>query len=184
MISALLALSLAAAPAVLDPPFPRGAGERVKDEGARMLAQEEWTPPPEMDEEEHRPRLFLSAWGGTALSAGGSGRSSTLFGGEVDWAFDSLDLGVAGYGYRNLPDASRTWTPVALLRLTERFRTGSGIEATFGFGVGAGRKTGWSAWYQLALGMRVPLGPVFAAGELAFEQNDIFRLAAGVGVAF
>jgi hypothetical protein len=185
VISTLLALSLAAAPLPppLSPSLPRSGGDG-RGEGALTLAQEEWNPPPEYGEEEHRPHLFLSGWGGTALSGGGSGRSSTLYGGEIAWAFESLDLGVSGWQYKNLPDASRTWTPVALLRLTERFKTRAGVEATFGFGLGAGRRTGWSAWYQLALGMRLPLGPMFLGGELAFEQNDILRLAAGVGVAF
>jgi hypothetical protein len=50
--------------------------------------------------------------------------------------------------------------------------------------VGAGRPRGWRAWYQLAIGMRVPLGPLFLAGELAFEQYDLLRLGGGLGVAF
>lgn len=147
------------------------------------LAQEEWEAPG-YDDDGARPRLLLSAWGGEALDAGGAGRGSTLLGGEAAWAFDALDLGVAGYGYRTLVDAKRDWTPVVLLRLTERFRTRRGVEAAFSFGVGAGRPDDWIAWFQVALGVRVNLGPLFLGGELAFEQYDLLRLAAGLGVAF
>ncbi len=179
MISTLLALSLAAVTTARPEPLePVGADAR---EG---LAQDDYAPLPDEDEGGRRPRLLLSAWGGEALSGGGSGRSSQLFGGEVAWAFEALDVGLAGYGYRDLPDASRRWTPVALVRLTERFKTRGGVEAAFGFGIGAGRRAGWSAWYQIALGVRVGLGPLFLGGELAFEQYDLLRLAAGVGVAF
>lgn len=136
------------------------------------------------DEVEEGPRLFLSAWGGEALDEGGAGRSSGVLGGEVAWAFDSLDLGLAGYGYRDLEDAERSWTPVALLRVTQRFETRRGIEATFSFGIGAGRPDDWTAWYQVALGARVGLGPLFLGGEIAFEQLGILRLLAGLGAAF
>ncbi len=138
----------------------------------------------EEDEGEARPHVLLSAWGGTALGEGGSGRSSTILGGEAAWAFESLDLGVAGYGYQRLPDSSREWTPVALLRITQRFRTGRSVEAAFTFGIGAGRPDGWTAWYQVAIGGRADLGPMFLGGEIAFEQLDILRLAAGLGVRF
>ncbi len=151
---------------------------------AAPLAQEEWEAPGYDDDDGRRPRLLLSVWGGEALDAGGAGRGSTLLGGEVAWAFDALDLGVAGYGYRTLVDAKRDWTPILLLRLTERFRTRRGLEAAFSFGVGAGRPDDWIAWFQVALGVRVNLGPVFLGGELAFEQNDLLRLAAGLGVGF
>ena len=155
------------------------------DAGPRGLAQEEgWELPPEDEDEEGRRRIRLAVWGGEALDTGGNGRSSGLLGGEAAWAFDSVDLGVSGYGYRSLRDADRTWTPVLLLRLTERFRTRRGIEAAFTFGVGAGRPDDWVAWFQVALGVRVDLGPLFLGGELAFEQNDLLRLAAGLGVAF
>ena len=100
------------------------------------------------------------------------------------WAFDAVDVGISGAKYRNLKDAERTWTPVVLARLTQRFKTRRGIEAAFGFGIGAGERRGWGAWYQLAIGLRVPIGPVFLAGELAFEQYDLLRVGAGFGVAF
>jgi hypothetical protein len=132
---------------------------------------------------ERQPRVRITAWGGQALDDSGTGRGSTVAGGEASWAFDSLDVGVSAAGYRELEGAERTWTPVVLARLTQRFRMRSGLEAAFGFGLGAGRPTDWTGWFQVALGVRVPLGPVFLAGELAFEEGDLLRLGAGLGVA-
>ncbi len=151
---------------------------------AAPLPQQEWEPPAWEDEEERRPHVLLIAWGGDALASAGTGRSSGYFGGEAAWAFDTVDVGVAGSAYRSLRDSSRTVTPVLLARFTQRFKTRRGFEAAFGFGVGAGRPNGWIGWYQVALGVRVPLGPLFVAGELAFEQYDLLRLGAGLGVAF
>jgi hypothetical protein len=168
--AALLALSLTAGPAPAPEPTPP------------PFAQEEWDVPD--DEDERRPRLLLSAWGGQALDAGGAGRSSGLLGGEVAWAFSALDVGVAAYGYRSLVEATREWSPVVMLRLTERFRTRRGVEAAFSFGLGAGRPDDWIAWFQVALGARVHFGRLFLGGEIAFEQNDLLRLAGGLGVAF
>ncbi len=160
---ALLALALAAAPA---------------------LPQEEWeTPPYESQDEEHVRHLLVSAWGGEAFDAGGAGRSYGTLGGEVAWAFDSLDLGLAGYGYRGLSD-TRPWTPVGLVRLTQRFRMHTGVEATFGLGVGAAKPKDWEAWFQVALGVRIPLGPLFLGGELAFDRGDLIALRAALGLAF
>ncbi len=132
--------------------------------------------------EEPQSHVLLAAWGGTALENAGTGRSSTLLGGEAAWTFESLDLGVAGYGYQRLPNSTREWTPVALVRLTQRFLVRRDVEAALTFGAGAGRPDGWQAWFQIALGARVNLGPMFIAGELAFEQLDVLHLAAGVGV--
>lgn len=182
MITALaLSACLSAAPA------PPPAGVAVAPvHGRRDLAQEEDLGALPYDDEdgEGTRRLILSAWGGEALDAGGSGHGSALLGGEVAWAFDAIDLGIAGYGYRSLVDSDREWTPVLLLRLTERFPTRRGLEAAFSFGVGAGRPDDWEAWFQVALGVRVDLGPMFLGGEIAFEQRDLLRLAAGLGVAF
>lgn len=179
MIAIIAAAALAALPQRLAVHAPHG-GE------AQPLAQEDQDDAagPGEDDEENKPRLRFAAWAGEALASGGSGRGSGFVGGEAAWSFDSLDLGVAGSGYRNLVDATRTWTPVVLARITQRFKTRRGVEAAFGFGAGAGRRRGWAAWYQVALGVRVPLGPLFLAGELAFEQYDLLRLAAGLGVAF
>ncbi len=135
-------------------------------------------------EDEARPHVLLTAWGGTVLGSGGSGRSSTVLGGEAAWAFESLDLGIAGFGYRRLADATREWTPVALLRVTQRFRARRGVEAAFTLGLGAGRPDHWTAWYQVAIGARADFGPMFVAGELGFEYLDLLRLAAGLGVRF
>lgn len=159
MIAAALALALAAAQA--DDAYPYEAGE-----------------------EERRPRVIFTAWGGSAFATGSSGGNSTLLGAEASWAFQSLDLGVAGYGYRRLPDAAREWTPVAMVRLTQRVEAGHGIEAAFTLGFGAGRPDRWEAWYQIALGVRAASGPLFLAGELGLEQLNQIRLAAGVGVRF
>lgn len=163
MIAAVLALSLAAAP---------------------VAQGDDWTPPWEDEEGPRKPRLLLSAWGGEVLEDGGAGRSSSILGGELAWAFDALDVGVAGYGYHRLPRGDREWTPVALLRLTERFRTRAGLQGALSFGFGAARTDGWEAWFQLAVGVRIPLGPAFLGGEIAFEQLDLLRLAAGLGFAF
>lgn len=162
MTGALLALALAAAP----------------------LAQEEWQAPPSWEEdEEDRKRLFVSAWAGEALDAGGAGRSHTVGGGEVAWAFEHLDVGLAGYAYRRLRD-DQAWTPVGLLRLTQRFPMRGGVEGAFTLGLGAARPLdGWDGWFQVALGVRIPLGPLFLGGEIAFERGDLVRFAGGLGVA-
>jgi hypothetical protein len=150
-----------------------------------LRQEEEYPPYGAEQDEEHQKRFFLSAWAGEGLEDGGSGRSASMLGGELAIAFSSLDLGIATYGYRSLSEATREWTPVAMLRLTQRFPTGRGVEATFGFGAGAGRPSNrWVAWFQVALGIRVPLGPIFLGGELSFEQYSLLRLAAGLGLAF
>jgi hypothetical protein len=151
--------------------------------GGAPYGDEEWDSP-SYDDEEHPARVRVAVWGGDALGEAGSGRTSTHVGGEAGWAFEHIDLGVLGSAYRNLADADREWTPVVLARLTQRFKMRRGVEAAFGFGLGAGRPKGWTAWYQLAIGVRVPVGPLFLAGELGFEQNDLLRLAGGLGFAF
>jgi hypothetical protein len=184
VIAAALALSLVAAQAG-SPVEARELAAAALAPAARPLAQEDWENGWDDDDgdDEDAPRLFLTAWGGEALDEGGGGHSSSIVGGEAAWAFRSLDLGLAGYGYRGLVDA-REWTPVALVRLAQRFRTRAGIEATLALGIGAGRPDGWTAWYQLALGGRATFGRMFVAGEISFEQYDLLRLAAGLGVAF
>jgi len=151
----------------------------------RALHQEDDYDEPQEDEEGRRHRhLLVSAWGGEAFARGGSGRASSFYGGEVAWAFSELDVGLAASWYRSLRDASRAWTPVLLTRVTQRFATRHGFEAAFSLGFGAGHPAGWIGWYQVALGIRVPLGPAFLGGEIAFEQYDIIRLGGGLGVAF
>ncbi len=135
-------------------------------------------------QEEDRARVFVSAWGGQAFDVGTrAGGNAPVLGGELAYAFGFGDLGLAGYGYGLQGTASR-WTPVALLRLTNRFETRRGLDATFTFGLGAGRPDGWVAWYQVALGMRLDLGPLWLGGELSFERYDLLRLLGGVGVKF
>jgi hypothetical protein len=137
------------------------------------------------DEDEHdeRGRLSLTAWGGQAYDTGGNGRNVPLLGGEAAWAFGSLDVGLAGYAYDGIHEESTGRDPVLLLRLTQRFETRRGLEAAFTFGGGtARRREDWVPWFQLALGVRLNLGPAFLAGELGFEQHDLLRLAAGIGV--
>jgi hypothetical protein len=146
--------------------------------------RQDYDAPYEDDAGEGAGRLRLAVWGGDALANGGTGHGSTIWGGEAAWAFESVDLGVAGYGYESLANARHTWTPVVLARITERVRTRRDVDWTLSLGIGAGRPRDWTAWFQLALGVRVNLGPMFLAGELAFEQYDLLRLAAGVGVAF
>jgi hypothetical protein len=149
------------------------------------LRQEDDYDAPQPDEDDRRhPHLLVSGWGGEALAHGGSGRASSFYGGEVAWAFSELDVGLAGSWYRSLRDATRAWTPVVLTRVTQRFMTRRGFEAAFSIGFGAGRPSGWIGWYQVALGVRVPIGPVFLGAEVAFEQYDIIRLGGGLGVGF
>jgi hypothetical protein len=178
VLALLLAASLSSAPvagAEADPPLAREA----------TLAQASWDGDAwDEDDDEDRPRFLLSVWGGQALADAGAGRGSGFLGAEAAWALASFDLGIAGSAYRDLEEADRLWTPVVLARLTQRFRTRRGVEAAFGFGLGAGRPDDWVAWYQLALGVRVPLGPLFLGGEIAFERYEIIRLGAGLGVAF
>jgi hypothetical protein len=133
------------------------------------------------DEEDRAPRLFITAWGGEAFAIGsGDTRSGSAFGGEVAYALPFGDLGLWGSAYKiGERDA---WAPIALLRLTNRFPAGRGVEAAFTFGVGAGRPIDWRLWFQVALGMRLDLGPMYLAGELSFEQEQLLRLSGGLGV--
>ncbi len=136
------------------------------------------------DEGERTARVLVSAWGGEAFDVGSQrGGNAPVAGGEVAYAFDFGDLGVAGYGYQ-LQDTRTRWTPVGLLRLTNRFETGRGVDATFTIGLGAGHPDHWVAWYQVALGIRLDLGRLWLGGELAFEQYNLLRLLGGVGVKF
>jgi hypothetical protein len=138
-------------------------------------------------EGERGPRVFISAYGGQGWDLGRreeEGDTVPVVGGEVAYAFGFGDLGLAGYGYR-FPGGREGWSPVALVRFTNRFQTYRGLDGTFTFGVGAARPDDdWQAWFQLALGVRLDLGPMWLGGELSFEQEDLLRLVAGVGVKF
>jgi len=129
-------------------------------------------------------RLSLTLLGGELQAISGSGRSSAAtFGGEVAWRFDAIEVGVLGEAAR-LRTRTAEWSPVVLLRLTERFMSRRGLEASFSFGFGAAREERWKAWFQVALGMRLDLGPIFLTGEVGFEQADFIRLAGGLGTRF
>jgi len=134
------------------------------------------------DDEERAPRLFITAWGGEAFDVGGGdGNGGPAFGGEVAYALGFGDLGVWASAYK-IRNGGEDWAPIALLRLTNRFPAGRGLEGAFTFGVGAGRPADWRVWFQVALGVRFDLGPMFLAGELAFEQEQLLRLSGGLGV--
>jgi hypothetical protein len=131
-----------------------------------------------------RKRLSLMAFGGELSAFSGSGRSSApLYGGEVAWRFDGVELGVLGQAAR-LRRGPSDWSPIVLLRITERFQSRRGLEGSISFGVGAAREERWRTWFQVGLGARLDLGPIFLNGELGFEQADFIRLAAGVGTRF
>jgi hypothetical protein len=143
------------------------------------------------DEGARGGRLRITAWGGEAWATSGSSRNAPILGGEVSWALSQLDLGFAGYGYQGLSEGGngKSWDPVLLVRITQRFETYRGIEAGLTLGAGSARRSPgtdrpprWEAWFQLGLGLRIDLGPVYLAGELAFEQNNLIHLTGGLGV--
>jgi hypothetical protein len=137
----------------------------------------------EADELEPGPRLHVAGWGGSLYDV--KARDGIPFGGgQVSWAVDAFDVGVLVQAYKfGRERAGAAWRPVVLARVEERFETGRGLEATAAFGAGAGRERSWTAWFQLALGMRVRRGPLFAGVELGFEQDRFLRLGANLGVA-
>jgi len=150
---------------------------------ACVAAQEEdeetfSAPPPDQD------RVHLTALGGALFDLSGSGGTYSFVGGELAYAFESMDVGILAQGYRLGRRASSVWSPVVMARFLQRFETRRGLEATFGIGLGAGKTDRWVGWYQLALGVRLIEGPLFVQGELGFEQLDLFRLGAGIGLRF
>lgn len=148
-------------------------------------------PEPEADwsyEAEEDPRLDLALWGGQAWTERGTGPRSELYGAEATWRFDSLDVGLFGGAYelrRESPggELEAYLAPVYLVRLGQRFETRNGLLASFTFGVGTAKTDEWRSWFQVALGARATFGPAFVAGELAFESDDLLRLALGLGVS-
>ena len=133
---------------------------------------------------EEGDRIHLTAVGGALFDLSGSGGTYSYAGGEVAYAFESMDVGILAQGYRLGRRARSVWSPVVMARFLQRFETRRGLEATFGVGLGAGKTDGWVGWYQLVLGMRLIEGPLFIEGELGFEQLDLFRLGAGIGFKF
>ena len=129
-------------------------------------------------------RLSLMAFGGELNAVSGSGRSSAgVYGGEVAWAFDSVELGLLGQAAR-LRSGPNEWSPIVLARITERFRSRRGLEGSFSFGIGGAREERWKTWFQAAIGARLDLGPIFIGGEVGFEQADFIRVSAGIGTRF
>jgi len=129
-------------------------------------------------------RLSLMAFGGELNAVSGSGRSSAaMYGGEVAWLFDSVELGLLGQAAR-LRTGPNDWSPIVLARITERFRSRRGLEGSFSFGIGAAREERWKTWFQAAIGARLDLGPIFVGGEVGFEQADFIRFSAGLGTRF
>lgn len=184
MLALTLALALVAADAVGEGgAATETSTRRSLSPGRLALAQDDgygWESGE--DDEDGAPRLFVTAWGGEAFDVGGGeGHDGAAFGGEVAYALGFGDLGLWGSAYKIRNDGE-DWAPIGLLRLTNRFPTGRGLEAAFTFGVGAGRPQDWRLWFQVALGMRLDLGPMFLAGELSFEQEQLLRLSGGVGV--
>jgi hypothetical protein len=137
---------------------------------------------------EEEPRLDLTVWGGPAWVGGGNGARSDTWAASVAWRFDQLDLGFFG-GWYGLQRESAGGAlaayraPVYLIRLGQRFETRNGLLASFTFGAGTARAGSWRSWFQVALGARATFGPVFVAGELAFESEDLMRLGFGLGVS-
>jgi hypothetical protein len=133
-------------------------------------------------------RLHVMGFGGALVDLRGSGPSAGVIGGEVMYSFSFIDVGLMAEAYHLDPTRSaRVWTPVVLARFEEHFETRRGVDAIIAVGLGAahtGVGEDWRAWYQFALGARVGLGPMFLAGEVGFEQLDLFRLVAGLGVQF
>jgi len=126
---------------------------------------------------------YLVGWGGEAWDAAG-GFSTSVFGAEAGYSFSALDLGVAGYGYKNLFKDGETST-VILGRIGERFVSHRGLEGYLAFGFGSARNVNhWTGWFQVALGFRLLAGPLFVSGEVTFEQQNLIRLGAGLGVRF
>lgn len=147
-------------------------------------AQDDWDGEEHEEQEGGGHRLAVTAWAGEGWDTAQSSRSGARLGGEASWAFDSTEVGVAGFAYRNLRNSTRAWTPVAMARLGESFRTRAGLEAIFSLGLGAARPDSWIFWYQIGLGVRLDLGRLFLAGELAFERYDQLRLLGGLGARF
>lgn len=168
----LLGIALAALAAAPGP--ARAADEEDEDDDA-------FDAPARRDEGR---RLSLMAFGGELSAFSGSGRSSaTLYGGEVAWRFEAVELGVLGQAAR-LRSGASDWSPIVLLRITERFQSRRGLEGSISFGLGGAREDRWRTWFQVGLGARLDLGPIFLNGEVGFEQADFIRLAAGLGTRF
>jgi hypothetical protein len=143
--------------------------------------------PPELegDEEPAPPepgRWTLSATGGAAIPVGGSGGATApIAGAELAFDLGFADVGLLAQAYRLGTEGAAPWSPVLLARLEERFETLRGAEAFLAVGLGAGKPSYWTAWYQLSLGMALRQGPITLGLEVGFEQQDLLRLAGSIG---
>ncbi|MFT3912529.1 MAG: hypothetical protein QM704_00145 [Anaeromyxobacteraceae bacterium] len=132
--------------------------------------------------------LFLAVRGGEAVGPNGGG-AHPVYGGEIGWSFEPIDLSLAGYAYKDLdgkpaPGEKSQWNRMYLVRLGQRFETYRGLEGTLDLGIGAAHTDKWKSWVQLGLGVHLNIDPLFVTGEITFEQNGLVRLTAGLGARF
>ncbi|MFO0585674.1 MAG: hypothetical protein U0229_25615 [Anaeromyxobacter sp.] len=131
---------------------------------------------------------FLAIRGGEAVGTNGGG-SHAVYGGEVGWSFEPIDVSLAGYAYKDLERRALSgekapWDRMYLVRLGQRFETYRGLEGTLDLGIGAAHTDRWKTWVQLGLGVHLNIDPLFVTGEITFEQNGLVRLTAGLGARF
>lgn len=146
--------------------------------------------PPDPDEDEEDVAQdagpsgpVLAAVAGVAIEAfQANGRTFPFAGAQLGWAFGDLEVGALVQAYRFGDAAVTPWSPVLLLRLDQRFETARGVSADLGLGLGAGRVDQWKAWFQATLGVRLQQGPLILGAELGFEQNQLLRLGASIGL--
>lgn len=148
-----------------------------------LLAGSEPDDDEDLAEEAGRSGPVIAAVGGVAVEAfQARGRSFPFAGAQLGWAFGDMEIGALVQAYHFGDAAVAPWSPVLLLRLDQRFETARGVSADLGLGVGAGRVDEWKAWFQVTLGVRLEQGPLILGAELGFEQNQLLRLAASVGL--
>lgn len=153
-----------------------------------LQAPQGWDPdePQRYDEDRRDRHLELTAWGGSSLDLAPGGAFAPWAGAELGWRFSESVLSLLYEAHHYAPArADRSWTPVILARVEQRFETLRGLQGTFAFGIGAGRPLrAWEVWLQVALGLRAEAGPFFVRGELGFERQSDLRLGGGAGLAF
>ncbi len=111
-----------------------------------------------------------------------NGRTFPFVGALLGWAFGDLEVGALVQAYHFRDAAVTPWSPVILARLDQRFETARGVSADLGLGLGVARVDQWKAWFQATLGVRLQRGPLVLGAELGFEQNQLLRLGASVGL--
>jgi len=125
----------------------------------------------------------LAAVAGVAIEAfQAKGRTFPFAGAQLGWAFGDMEVGALLQAYRFGDAAVTPWSPVLLLRLDQRFERARGVSANLGVAVGGARVDEWKAWFQATLGVRLEQGPVILGAELGFEQNQLLRLGASIGL--